>query len=195
MNIHTAADAVPSLDGSELGGVLEDLAGFHPGIDLIRDGLRLIALDRLTVSQTQTLIAVLAGGSDGLNLVAAIGHLVARLADADSNPALRALPIDQQKTARRRKAQRRLLAHRPRPPPDRSRNLRRHRRHLTKGPTTREAAHQEGSQHDGPAAADPVRLRWSTWFLTQGAGTPGRASRQRQGGQPDAASSTGSAWE
>jgi hypothetical protein len=99
MNIHTAADAVPSLDGSELGGVLEDLAGFHPGIDLIRDGLRLIALDRLTVSQTQTLIAVLAGGSDGLNLVAAIGQTIARLADPDSNPALRSLPNDRQKTA------------------------------------------------------------------------------------------------
>lgn len=101
MNVHTAANAVPAIDGTELGGLLDDLAGFHPGIDLIRDGLRLIALDRLTVSQTQTVIAVLAGGSDGLNLVAAIGQLIARLADPDTNPALRTLPLDQQKTARR----------------------------------------------------------------------------------------------
>lgn len=101
MNVHTAANAVPALDGTELGGLLDDLAGFDAGIDLMRDGLRLIATSRLTPAQTQTLIAVLAGGSEGLNLVAAIGQTIARLADPDTNPALRSLPLDQQKTARR----------------------------------------------------------------------------------------------
>ena len=72
-----------------------------PAFDLMRDGLRLIALDRHTVDRTQTLIAALAGGADGLNLVTAIGQTIARLADANSNPALRALPNDRQKTARR----------------------------------------------------------------------------------------------
>ena len=98
--VHTDGNAVPPLD-NELAGLLDDLAGVHPGIDLIRDGLRLIALDRHTVDMTQTLVAVLAGGSGGLNLVNAIGQLIARLADADSNPALRTLPLEQQKQARR----------------------------------------------------------------------------------------------
>ncbi|MER6249355.1 hypothetical protein [Streptomyces griseorubiginosus] len=98
--VHTAGNAVPPLD-SELEGLLDDLAGVHPGIDLIRDGLRLVALDRHTVDMTQTLVAVLAGGSDGLNLINTIGQVIARLADADTNPALRTLPLDVQKTARR----------------------------------------------------------------------------------------------
>ena len=98
--VHTAGNAVPPLD-DELAGLLDDLAGVHPGIDLIRDGLRLIALDRHTVDMTQTLVAVLAGGSGGLNLVNTIGQLIARLADADTNPALRHLPLEQQKQARR----------------------------------------------------------------------------------------------
>ena len=96
-NVHTAGNAVPSVDGTELGGLLEDLAGVHPGIDLIRDGIRLIAHDRLTTDQTQTLCAALAGSADGTDLLTAIGLLVARLTDADSNPALRTLPLEQQK--------------------------------------------------------------------------------------------------
>ena len=100
MDLHTEANAVPPLD-NELAGLLDDLAGVHPGIDLIRDGLRLIALDRHTVDMTQTLVAVLAGGSDGLNLVNTIGQIIARLADADTNPALRTLPLERQKAARR----------------------------------------------------------------------------------------------
>ncbi|MEU5043180.1 hypothetical protein [Streptomyces griseorubiginosus] len=98
--VHTDGNAVPPLD-NELAGLLDDLAGVHPGIDLIRDGLRLIALDRHTVDMTQTLVAVLAGGSDGLNLINTIGQLIARLADADTNPALRTLPLERQKQARR----------------------------------------------------------------------------------------------
>jgi hypothetical protein len=99
--IHTPGNAVPSLDGTELGGLLDDLAGIDEGIDLIRDGIRHIALKRLTADRTQTLCAALAGGADGTNLVAAFGLLIARLADADTNPGLRQLPLDQQKNARR----------------------------------------------------------------------------------------------
>ncbi|MBJ6623507.1 hypothetical protein [Streptomyces sp. DHE17-7] len=98
-HVHTAANAVPPLDDTELGGLLDDLAGIHPGIDLIRDGLRLLALDRHTTDKTQTLIATLAGASDGTNTVSAIGLLIARLADPDTNPALRTLPLGQQKNA------------------------------------------------------------------------------------------------
>ncbi|MFM9780446.1 hypothetical protein [Streptomyces scabiei] len=97
-SVHTDGNAVPPLDGTELGGVLEDLERFHPGIDLIRDGIRLIATDRLTTDQTQTLCATLAG-ANGVDVLTAIGLLVARLTDAESNPGLRALPFEQQKTA------------------------------------------------------------------------------------------------
>ncbi|MCI3279118.1 hypothetical protein [Streptomyces cylindrosporus] len=96
--VHAAGNAVPPLDG-ELAGILDDLDGIHPGIDLIRDGIRHLALDRHTLDATQTLIAAVAGGSDGTNVVNALGQLIARLATADSNPALRTLPLDQQKVA------------------------------------------------------------------------------------------------
>jgi len=101
MNVHTAANAVPPVDDTELGIVLDDLAGIHPGIDLIRDGLRLLAHDRLTVEQTQLLAVTLAGGTDGTDVLTAIGHLTARLLNADSNPALRTLPLDVQKDTQR----------------------------------------------------------------------------------------------
>jgi hypothetical protein len=96
-HVHTADNAVPPVDGTEVGGLLEDLTGIHAGIDLIRDGIRLLALNRLTLDQTQTIIAALAGGADGTNVVNLIGQLIARLATADSNPALRGLPYEQQK--------------------------------------------------------------------------------------------------
>lgn len=95
----TAGNAVPPLDGTELGGVLQDLAGFSAGIDLIRDGIRLLALERHTTGQTQTLCAALAGSADGTDVLTAIGLLVARLSNAESNPALRGLPFEQQKEA------------------------------------------------------------------------------------------------
>lgn len=96
--VHTDGNAVPPLDGTELGDVLADLEGFHPGIDLIRDGIRLIATDRLTTAQTQSLCAALAG-AQGVDVLTAVGLLVARLTDADTNPSLRTLPLEQQKTA------------------------------------------------------------------------------------------------
>lgn len=99
--VHTADNQVPPLN-DELEGLFEDLAAVHDaGVDQILAGLRLIALSRHTVDRTQTLIAVLAGGADGLNLVTAIGEVVTRLSDSDTNPALRTLPIDQQKNAQR----------------------------------------------------------------------------------------------
>jgi hypothetical protein len=100
-DVHTADNAVPSLDDTELGGLLEDLAGFHPGIDLIRDGIRLLALDRHSLDRTQTLSAVLAGSTDGTDVLTAIGLLVARLTNPESNPALRGLTFEQQKNTQK----------------------------------------------------------------------------------------------
>lgn len=97
--LHTAGNQVPPLD-DELAGLLEELADVHdPGVDQIIAGLRLIALSRHSIDRTQTLVAVLAGGADGTNLVAAIGQVIARLANPDTNPALRTLELHQQKTA------------------------------------------------------------------------------------------------
>ncbi|MEW2393042.1 hypothetical protein AB0933_32245 [Streptomyces venezuelae] len=95
MDLHTPANAVPNVDGTDLGDLLEDLAGIHPGIDLIRDGLRLIAHDRHTVDRSQTLAATLGGLT-----VAALGLSIGRLSNPDTNPCLRELPLDQQKHAR-----------------------------------------------------------------------------------------------
>lgn len=96
--VHTAGNAVPPLD-PDLDGALDDLAGIHAGIDLIRDGIRHLALTRHTADETQTLLAALAG-SAGADVITAVGHLVARLANADHNPALRGLPLDVQKDTR-----------------------------------------------------------------------------------------------
>ncbi|MFF2411760.1 hypothetical protein [Streptomyces sp. NPDC058092] len=96
--VHTEGNQVPPLD-DDLAGVLDDLAGIHAGIDLLRDGIRLLALDRHSADKTQTLLATLAGSSDGTDILTALAHLVARLATADTNPALRNLPLDRQKLA------------------------------------------------------------------------------------------------
>jgi hypothetical protein len=97
-HVHVASNAVPPLD-DELAGLLDDVAdAHHPGIDLICDGIRLLALDRLTVEQTQLLVVTLAGGADGTDVLTAIGLLVARLTNADSNPCLRGLGKEARKT-------------------------------------------------------------------------------------------------
>lgn len=98
MNVHTDANAVPSLDGTELGGLLEDLSGFDPGIDMLCDAARLIALSRHSVDRTQTLTVSLAGSPDGTDALTMIGLLVAWITNADSNPALRSLDLNAQKT-------------------------------------------------------------------------------------------------
>lgn len=99
-HVHTEHNAVPSLNGTELGGLLDDLAGIHAGIDLIRDGIRLLALDRHNRNTTQVLLANLAGSPDALDVIGLVAHLVARLTDADTNPGIRTIPLDQQKDAR-----------------------------------------------------------------------------------------------
>ena len=98
-HVHTEGNAVPSVDDTELGGILADLDGIHAGLDLIRDGIRLLAHDRHTLNTTQVLLAVLAGSPDSTDLLAALGRLIERLANPDTNPALRSLPLDQQKEA------------------------------------------------------------------------------------------------
>ncbi|MFC7794620.1 hypothetical protein [Streptomyces cinereoruber] len=88
---------VPPLDDDGLGGILDDTAGIHPGIDLIRDGLRLLALDHLTRDQTMSILAALAGAEQ--NLADGIGHLVERLT-SDANPALAGLAPEVSKIVR-----------------------------------------------------------------------------------------------
>jgi hypothetical protein len=101
MDLHTAANAVPPLDDTELGGLLDDLYGFDEGIDLICDGIRNIALRRLTVNRVQLLLATIAGSPDATDVIGAFARLVERIADADNTPSLRSLPLDQQKQAQR----------------------------------------------------------------------------------------------
>jgi hypothetical protein len=98
-HVHTEGNAVPGLDGTELGGILDDLHGFDEGIDLIVDGIRLIALRRLPIDQVQLLLATIAGSPDGTDLIGALGRLAERITDTDNSPALRDLPMDTQKTA------------------------------------------------------------------------------------------------
>ncbi|MFC8953721.1 hypothetical protein ACFT8P_13975 [Streptomyces sp. NPDC057101] len=76
---------VPPLD-DELDGQLEDTAGVHAGADMIRDGIRLLALDHLTADQTQTILSTIAGAD--ANLLTLLGLLVKRLTNPDENPAL-----------------------------------------------------------------------------------------------------------
>lgn len=97
MNLHTDGNAVPPVDGTDLGDTLSVLDGWHDGIDLIRDGLHLIATDRLTLEQTQDITVALAGTSDGTDVLTALARLLARITNPDTNPSLRALDFDQQK--------------------------------------------------------------------------------------------------
>lgn len=101
-HVHTADNAVPPLN-DDLAGLLEDLRGFHPGIDQICDGVRLLALDRLSIPQTQTALTVLAGSTDEpgqqIDVAALIGALIARLLNSAENPALRTLPAHVQAAA------------------------------------------------------------------------------------------------
>ena len=96
----TDGNAVPPLD-AELAGVLDDLAGIHAGMDLLRDGIRLLALDRHTLDDTQLITVSLAGSPDGIDVLTAIGLLVARLTNPDAAPCLRALTFEAQKETQR----------------------------------------------------------------------------------------------
>ncbi len=96
--LHTAGNAVPSVDGTELGDALDDLANFSPAIDLHRDAIRLTATERHTADQTQTHIATLAGHEDASVLIA-LALSMQRLASPDTNPCVRDLPFDRQEKA------------------------------------------------------------------------------------------------
>lgn len=63
----------------DLADLLDDMAGLHPGIDMIRHGLALITEKPLTRSETQSLLHGLAG-AEGLDIVTAIGLTVQDLA-------------------------------------------------------------------------------------------------------------------
>jgi hypothetical protein len=97
--VHTADNAVPPLD-EDLEDRIADLRGVHPGIDLILDGARLIALDRLSLDRTQTLLSTIAG-TGGVDLLEVLAQLVRRLTDPAQNPCLRTLDPDTQKAVQR----------------------------------------------------------------------------------------------
>jgi len=86
---------------SDLADCLDDLARVHPGIDQIRNGIRTLATAALTTDQTQTIAVTLAGSPDGTDVLTALAHLIQHLATPDTNPALRGLPADWQKTTQR----------------------------------------------------------------------------------------------
>jgi len=102
-NVHTADNAVPPLN-ADLDALLDDLAGFHPGLDLIVDGVREIALDRLDIRTTQAIVTMIAGSTDEpgqqIDVAALFAALLQRLLNADENPCLRTLPADVQEEAR-----------------------------------------------------------------------------------------------
>ena len=96
------ARPVPSVDASDLGEIHADLTDnpSHPGLRLICHGLHLIATDtNLSVNDTQVLLAELAGSPDSTDVLGALGHLVERLTNPDTNPALRTLAAQTQKDA------------------------------------------------------------------------------------------------
>lgn len=102
-SVHTTDGQVPRLN-DDLAGSLDDLTGFHYGLDLIVDGFRAINLDRLTIQQTQALVTMLAGSTDPdgeqIDVAALLAATVQRLLNSDENPALRTLPTTVQDDAR-----------------------------------------------------------------------------------------------
>jgi hypothetical protein len=60
--VHTDGNAVPPLD-AEFEAALDAIRGIHPALDLIADGYRLLALDRLSIENTQTVLVTLAGSA------------------------------------------------------------------------------------------------------------------------------------
>ncbi|WP_086732817.1 hypothetical protein [Streptomyces glaucescens] len=107
-HVHTDGNAVPPVDDTKLNNLLDDLDDIHPGIDLIRDGIRLLASSRHDLDTTQLLTVTLAGSPDGTDVLGLIAHLGARLTNPDTNPALRTLGFEAQKHCQRAGE---LLAH------------------------------------------------------------------------------------
>ncbi|MFF0009610.1 hypothetical protein ACFYQT_40150 [Streptomyces tibetensis] len=94
------------LDGTELGDLLDDLTNgtnIRPGIHLLAAAIRTLAEDATTgaldLPATQLASACLDGSPDGIDAVGAIGLLQAWITNPNTNPALRALPLEQQKEA------------------------------------------------------------------------------------------------
>ena len=89
------------VDGSDLAGLLDDLADTDRDIDRITAALRRIATrarnGRINREHTQLLLATIAGSPDGTDLIGALGLLIADL--TDHNPALDTLTDDARKTA------------------------------------------------------------------------------------------------
>ncbi|MEV6165712.1 hypothetical protein AB0L71_28130 [Streptomyces sp. NPDC052052] len=91
---------------TELADTLDLLDGFSllPGIEDILTGIQKAAaaaeVGDLDPDATQTLLAALAG-ADEANVLTALAYLIGQLSDADTNPTLRTLPIDQQEQARK----------------------------------------------------------------------------------------------
>jgi hypothetical protein len=83
----------------ELDEQLDVLTAMNPGLAQIASGIRHLLTEPLTTDQTQTTIAFLAG-SAGADVLSLIGSTVEHLTNADTNPSLRDLPCDQQKTIR-----------------------------------------------------------------------------------------------
>ncbi|MFD7867341.1 hypothetical protein [Streptomyces sp. NPDC059783] len=87
---------------TDLDNTIDDLTGctWLAGVSQILTGLRqaqdAITRGDLSLDATQSLIAVLAG-ADGVDIVTAIGQLIAHAAGADTNPVLRTLTREQQK--------------------------------------------------------------------------------------------------
>ncbi|MEU9998107.1 hypothetical protein [Streptomyces sp. NPDC050848] len=83
--IPSRTNPVPPLD-EELAEHLDTIPLVHPGLAMIADGLRLLAVDKLTADQTQTILTTLSGAD--ANVLAAIGLTAQRLTNPDTNPAL-----------------------------------------------------------------------------------------------------------
>lgn len=91
MNATAAPTATTDLDD-----VLDDLSGIHPGIDLIRQGLNLLATEQHEADRLQTIIAALAG-SDGADVLTALAHTLTALTDPHTQDALLHLPASRRK--------------------------------------------------------------------------------------------------
>ncbi|WP_033239957.1 hypothetical protein [Streptomyces albidoflavus] len=103
---NTLTGHIADVDGTPLGTALMDTSGVHEGIDLVREGILLLASSPLPLDRVPTIIATLAGGTiDEPDIITAIGHLIARLTDASTNPALADLPEEQQKNVERQGAE------------------------------------------------------------------------------------------
>lgn len=85
--------AVPPLD-DDTEDLLEDLSGIHPGLDQIRAGFRLLMLDRHNRDETQTILAALAGTSDGTDVLGLVAAAISRLTNPTTNPCLRTIAPD-----------------------------------------------------------------------------------------------------